>query len=391
MINKYRTLPITLLLLLLLSTWESVFATQMKGLYEVEVPVAGQETVQRNEAIRKAFGLMLVKVTGNRGVTARQELVDAIRKAPRYVQQYQYRLAPIEKEAVETTAMGSVAEPPLEPAGDSPEGVVKTVEEEPARLLKVTFDHNAVERLLREKRLPVWDGNRPSGLIWLGVESGSRRRLGLPDADVELYAAMVESSGGRGIPLIFPLMDLEDQAGMQVADIWGDFEANIRRASNRYAPDLIVSGRLIQLSEHLWRAQWSFYLADQVVKWSDESSAVEILADQGVQRIADLLAERFAPLGGDDGVSLVRLRVEGVHDFKGYLTVGNMLRSQGAVDHVDILFVEPDAVTFGLQARGGIQLLEQGLVLGGILIPAASAQAADSLLTDQVDLTYRLK
>ncbi|MEJ1376448.1 MAG: DUF2066 domain-containing protein [Candidatus Sedimenticola sp. (ex Thyasira tokunagai)] len=363
----------------------------MKGLYEVEVPVAGQETVQRNEAIRKAFGLMLVKVTGNRGVTERQELVDAIRKAPRYVQQYQYRLAPIEKEALEATAMDSVAEPPMEPAGDSPEGAVKAVEEEPARLLKVTFDRNAVERLLRAKRLPVWDGNRPSGLIWLGVESGSKRRLGLPDADVELYAAMVESSGDRGIPLIFPLMDLEDQAGMQVADIWGDFEANIRRASNRYAPDLIVSGRLIQLSGRLWRAQWSFYLADQVVKWSDESSAVEILADQGVQRIADLLAERFAPLGGDDGVSLVRLRVEGVHNFKGYLTVGNMLRSQGAVDHVDILFVEPDAVTFGLQARGGIQLLEQGLVLGGILIPAAGSQAADSLLTGQVDLTYRMK
>ncbi len=101
------------------------------------------------------------------------------------------------------------------------------VENEPARLLKVTFDRNAVERLLREKRLPVWDANRPGALVWIGVDQASHRRLGMPDDDTALYSVLTDSSGGRGVPLIFPLMDLEDQTLLQVADIWGDFEANI--------------------------------------------------------------------------------------------------------------------------------------------------------------------
>ncbi len=341
-------------------------ATPVQGLYEVEVPVAGQETAQRNEAIRTAFGLMLVKVTGNRGVAGRPELAEAIRRAPRYVQQYQYRLAPMDAEVLVMPDTAAVAETmssglPTE----TPAGEVDVVENEPARLLKVTFDRNAVERLLREKRLPVWDANRPGALVWIGVDQASHRRLGMPDDDTALYSVLTDSSGGRGVPLIFPLMDLEDQTLLQVADIWGDFEANIRRASGRYTPDLIINGRLIQMTETLWRAQWSFYLADQTVRWNGEGAGMEVVADEGMQRVADLLAERFAPVAGDDGVSLVRLRVEGVHDLKGYLSVGGMLRSQGVVDRADILFVEPDAVTFGLQVRGGVQILEQGLGSGG--------------------------
>ncbi|MES9858428.1 MAG: DUF2066 domain-containing protein [Sedimenticola sp.] len=391
MINYNKTL-ITSLLLLLLSSWGSASATQVKGLYEVEVPVIGPETAQRNEAIREAFGLMLVKVTGNRGIASRQELADAIRKAPRYVQQYQYRLAPVDPAATEGVSPSGEIEPPQEAlVADSPDGGGELVEAAPARLLKVTFDRTAVDRLLRGKHLPAWGDNRPSGLVWMGLETSAQRRLGLPDADIDLYEALIASANSRGLPLIFPLMDLEDQVGMQIADIWGDFEANIRRASIRYTPDLIVSGRLIQLTGTHWRVQWSLYLGDQVVKWSDENSTVEILADQGVQRVADLLAERFAPVGGDSGLSQVKLRVEGIYDFKGYLAVGDMLRAQGSVDRIDILFVEPDAVTFALQARGGIHLLEQGLVLGGGLLPVASAEAAENQLTGQVDLTYRLK
>lgn len=364
---KRDGIPVFFLLLLLLP-WGSLPAAQVKGLYAIEVPVAGQETDQRNEAISRAFGLMLVKVTGNRSMAGRPELADAIRKAPRYVQQYQYRLQP------DAAPVDSV-EPPAEPP----------------RLLKVTFDRNAVERLLREKHLSVWDGNRPNGMIWLGLDVNGQRRLGLPDADVEVYQALSSVSGSRGIALIYPLMDLEDQAGVQVADLWGDFESNLRRASRRYTPDLIVNGRLVAVTDTLWRAQWSFYLGEQVVRWSDEARDAGALAAQGAERIADLLAERFAPVSGDNALSQVSLRVEGVDDFTGYLAAAGFLRSQGVVDHVGLLFVEPDAATFSLRVRGGLQALEQGLGLGGVMQPVAAVTDSELPLSGPVDLTYRLK
>ncbi len=104
----------------------------------------GQSAEQRTDGIRRAFTQMLVKVTGNRNIARRPELQGDIEQAPRYVQQFRYRLG----------------------AGQSP------VAEEAARLLTVQFDALAVQRLLRERRLTVWGENRPSGLVWIGIESG---------------------------------------------------------------------------------------------------------------------------------------------------------------------------------------------------------------------------
>lgn len=341
----------------------------IKSLYEVEVPVVGQESAERNTAIRDAFGRMLVKVTGNRKIAERGELAADIGKAPRYVQQYRYRLAPVETKP----------KPDAESA----------LEVEPLRLLNVTFDAAAVDRLLRDRRLPIWGGNRPTTLVWLGTEQNRKRQLALPDTAPGLMAALASPADSRGIPLLFPLMDLEDQASLQVSDLWGDFENNIRRASQRYSTDLILTGRLTRVTNGLWRANWRLYQSDRVSSWSDEGSNRKTLAAGGMQHVADLLADRFAPVGGDNNLTLVRIKVEGIVDFKRYFSVNRFLQSISSVEHTEITFAEADAVTFDLQVRGGIQVLEQGLQLGHMLVPAAEAD--DGQIAEDINLYYQVR
>lgn len=343
----------------------------IKSLYEVEVPVVGQESAERNTAIRDAFGRMLVKVTGNRNIAERGELAADIHKAPRYVQQYRYRLAPVESEPI----------PDADPA----------VEMEPLRLLNVTFDAPAVNRLLRDRRLPIWGGSRPTTLVWLGTERNRKRKLVMPDSAPVLVAALATSADSRGIPLLFPLMDLEDQASLQVSDLWGDFESNIRRASQRYSTDLILTGRLTRVTNDLWRANWRLYQGDRISSWNDQGSDRERLAIGGMQHVADLLADRFAPVGGDNNLSLVRVKVEGIVDLKGYIGVDRFLQSISSVEHTEITFAEADAVTFDLQVRGGIQVLEQGLQLGHMLVPAAGALSDGEQITEDIDLYYQVR
>ncbi|WP_330178400.1 DUF2066 domain-containing protein [Candidatus Vondammii sp. HM_W22] len=341
----------------------------VKSLYEVEVPVVGQESSERNTAIRDAFGRMLVKITGNRKIAERGELAADISKAPRYVQQYRYRLAPVE----------------IKPKPDAE----SALEVEPLRLLNVTFDAVAVDRLLRDRRLPIWSGNRPTTLVWLGTEQNGRRQLVLPDSTPELMSVLASSADSRGIPLLFPLMDLEDQESLLVSDLWGGFENNIWRASQRYSTDLILTGRLTRMTNDLWRANWRLYQGDRVSSWNDEGSNRQTLAVSGMQHVADLLADRFAPVGGDNILFLVRIKVEGIVDFMRYFSVNRFLQSISSVEHAEIAFAEEDAVTFDLQVRGGIQMLEQGLRLGHMLVPVAEVD--DGQIAEDINLYYQVR
>jgi hypothetical protein len=343
-------------------------ASQVTGLYSAEVPVAGQTAEQRTEGIVRAFAQMLVKVTGNRQIAQRPELQGDLPLAPRYVQQYRYRLLSDQVPAANLTDT-----------------------EEAGRLLMVQFDENAVQRLLRDRRLPVWGDNRPSGLVWLGFEGQGQRRVMRPEGDGQLLNVMTQTADKRGIPLMLPLMDLEDQAGVQVADLWGDFELNIRRASERYSPDLIVTGKLTQLSGGLWRAAWSLYHGQRVSRWQDEGTNPSLLASEGVERITDILAERYAPVAGEGSLSRVRLRVSGVVDLKQYAGVGHFLQSQSSVEQAEILTAEPDSITFDLRVRGGVQVLEQGLALGGLIEPTPEQPDMSRELVDGVDLYYRMR
>lgn len=350
-----------LLLALLLGYGALAPASQVTGLYSAEVPVEGQSAGQRSDGIKRAFAQMLIKVTGNRGVAQRPELQGDIGKAQNYVQQFRYRFG----------------------AGQSADGSA-------GRLLSVQFDAAAVQRLLRERRLPVWGENRPSGLVWLGIESSGQRRVMRPEEDGRLINAMTATAEQRGIPLMIPLMDLEDQSSVQVADLWGDFEQNIRRASERYSPDLIVTGRLTRLSGQLWRVTWRLYHGDRISSWSDEGNDPARLTAEGVQHVTDLLADRYAPVGGEANLSRIRLRVGGVTRLPQYAELARFLSSQSSVERADMVSVEPDAITYDLRVRGGIQVLEQGLALDGIIEPLSDPTDTPPL-TDGVDLFYRMR
>jgi len=345
-------------------------AAEVSGLYQAEAPVAGQDAGQRNEAIIRAFTKVLIKVTGNRNIANRPELKGDLAKAPHFVQQYRYRVD--SHPVVATVVENPDALPP-----------------EPRRYLMVAFDAQAVDRLLRQRRLPVWGSNRPSGLLWLGVEAGDGRRLlGSEDSAWQRVAQTAEQ---RGIPLLFPLMDLEDQTQLKAADLWGDFEQNIRAASRRYGTDYILTGRLTQVAEHLWRASWRLYQGDSVSSWNNDGEYRDSLLREGVEYAADLLANRYAPVGGESELSMVRIRVAGVSGFRDFAGLGRFLSSQSAVERADVAAIEPDAATFLLHVRGGIQSLEQGLELGGLIEPDLDTGVMPEHTPESVILYYRLR
>ncbi|MET0082891.1 MAG: DUF2066 domain-containing protein [Sedimenticola sp.] len=369
--NRYNSSALGSLsgfLLLFFAALAPVHGVQVEGLYQAEVPVAGQQASQRNEAIGRAFGKVLVKVTGNRNIASRSELAPEFSRAPRYVQQYRYRLAD------------------EQPQSEGADGEAV----EPARFLQVTFDSQAINRLLRQSRLPVWGENRPGGLVWLGEERKGRQRR-LVGAESSAWQVLDTAAGERGLPLLYPLMDLEDQSRMQVSDLWGDFERNISGASQRYSPDFILTARLSRVSNGLWRSSWSLFQGENVSSWNNDGTSRNQLLSDGVQYAADLLANRFAPIGGGSELTQVRLRVGGIASLREYAGVGSFLSTQSSVAKAELSEVDSGAVIYDLQVRGGLQVLEQGLALGGLIEPDDDFVMGDEAVAENVDLFYRLR
>lgn len=361
-----RSASLLLALLLLLAS-AGAPAARVEGLYETEVPVAGSDAGQRNAAIRQALEKVLVKVSGSRQPDLLKRIGGRLKEAPDYVLQYSYR--------VDDGAAGG------------PDG------EESRRLLRVSFDPEAVNRLLQQQGLPVWSENRPSVLLWLGSERNGRRRLLEPDPQSPVVKAVQQAARERGLPVLFPLMDLEDQAKLQVPDLWGDFESNIRAASDRYGADMILTGRLARVGKSLWRGEWRLYQPGRVVAFSNEAKDPAQLAATGIQQAADRLAAVFAPreAAGSGGPDTVRLRVGGITSLERFAAVTRLLDEQRGTERWSIVSVQPDAVVFDLHGRSGVEALGQVLSVGGVLEPDPDG----TLLSDEdqgmIDLYFRIR
>jgi hypothetical protein len=335
-----------------------VGAESVVNLYESETPVSGQSAQARAKGIHDAFANVLVKVSGDRSLLDNPNLAPLLKKASGFVQQYRYK------------SLSSVSG--------------ETRGEIPGRLLWARFDARAVNRLLRESNIPVWGETRPSMLIWLGEEEGASRYLLSPDREADLKQHLSWVADKRGMPLIWPLMDIEDQNAIQVSDLWGGFEENIRRASNRYQPDVVLVGRISYRGRNSWRGEWILYLPDKINRWQTHADNKQALTSEGLEQAVDALAVRFAPQQVSKGTANLRLRVHGLSRLADYVMVQDYLRSLAMIETVDLLSAGPDKVSFLLRVHGGRDALMRGIQLGAVLEPMLAQESADP---DELDVT----
>jgi hypothetical protein len=349
------------LLLSLLAVVAGARASEIEGLYEAQVPVTGQREAERQDAVRAAFQQVLVKVTGDRRVATQQRLQALVQSPLKFVQQYLYRPLP----------------PGFVPPPAPPEAA------RPTQILWVRFDAQAVDQLLRQANEPVWGRARPATLVWLAVEETGGRYLVGSDARRDLHGELDAQAQARGIPLLYPLLDLEDQRRVGFADVWGGFEREVRAASARYEPGAVLVGR-VHRDAGGWSGRWSLYQDDGVEHWqSSARERSEVLA-AGVDGAADRLAARFARAQSTEAALPVDLLVVNIDKVEDYGRAMKYLQSLDSVGELAVTRVDAAGVHFRLMLRGDRAGLVQSIGFGRVLAPAAAASNAE------LELAYRL-
>jgi hypothetical protein len=352
--------PISLSLVLL--AWvvgAPVFAAgEVKNLYEAEVNVVDKDRRVRTEAFGLALMQVAIKVSGRRGAAASPVIVEAIEDPARFVQQFRYsKVVPASAE------------------GESPES--------PTLKLWVQFDAPAVDGLIREAGLPVWGRVRPSVLVLVAMESAAGREL-LSSDDAGGWADFIRRVGAeRAVPLVLPLMDLEDRSRLRASDVWAGFEDNVQSAAQRYQSEAVLMGRAYERLPDFWEARWRLLLEGGRHEWLDQGEGLDAVLLAGVHESADRLASRFGGFTGTVVASGVEVNVAGIRSLHDYARILQYLDALDEVSRVDVTSVDSDRVSFRVDARGGRETVRQVIALGHTLVEDAQEDL-------NAGLSYRL-
>lgn len=321
-----------LLLLLCLGSSSGAFAVIVDGLYDQEIVVQGQGDAERLRAYREGLSAAILKITGEQRWLRNSAVERAIRDAQSYVQEVSYR----------TSAVGL----------------------EQRTYISVRFDRALVENMLNSAGIPVWDQNRPTVMLWLSVQGpdGRRELLGA-DSEHPLLEIVREYSRIHGVPLLFPLMDLEDRRNLPIDVAWSlDAEA-IRTASQRYEADAILSGRILESTGGDLVGLWQFLFRDKVESFDSFEQDYQRYGEAALERITPELASHYGLLRLNNPLQ-IRLQVANVDSARDYKDLLQYIQSLAVVENVSAALLNGDSIELDLSLTGNVFLFTEFIALG---------------------------
>ena len=321
-------------------------AATLTGLYSVTVVPDPGARDQREAALQAAMAKLLIRVTGSRNAPLDPALGPLLTEPDKYLSSY----------------------------GDDRQG----------RAL-VGFSRGQVERVLKELGKPVWGQERPLTLLWVAVDDGAGGRgvLGAGEATdcgtpatprmrellVAVREEIVAAADERGLPVAWPLLDLQDLGAVTCTDVWGGFEDRIVAASARYRADAVLIGK-VRPGTLGNEVEWLFV----------QGGARQNLPLVGVRDGIDAAADRYAAdLATVGGASLTLLTINNVLTPSDYGRVVSYLERQSILESVDVESLDNGMLRLRVAARGDARVLERVLALGGVLRPAAAGGSFGAL------------
>jgi len=327
-------------ILVLLSFAVSTYAEIVIDLYETRSLVTAQSAAARAVAAREGLSGVLVKISGRESVAEHPDVQAALSSAQNYVLQFSYEST---DERIENSAGQSMA----------------------ATALFLKFSPQAIEGLLRKAGLPLWPANRPSVLLWLVADDVQLGRYTVNELEVD--EQVNKAAKRRGLPLVKPLFDLQDQIAVDPQGLWRMDQGMVKAASERYGADAILVGRYTEFSNGQWRADWTLtYKNNSVVFESDTATQDRMLAS-GLNQAADYFATQFAIVSRENASRRVYVEVNDITQFSSYARVLEYFQALELIRRADLLSIEQGKLLFALDLEGEQSQLLDTIALGRVL------------------------
>lgn len=333
---------LSLFLSLILLPISSLLAVEFSGLYEAEITVANTSPETRKGATLQALNEVFVKLTGQSNISNNPALKETLEKADRFVQSYRYKQS----------------NDPNEPSQ-----IITS--------LWVQFDQRAIDLALKESGVPIWSTERPLVIIWLAIQDGKKRYL-VPEGIKTGYdKLLLDAAQKRGLPIIFPLLDLQERNLISFSDVWAGFQDIILAASARYKPDTVLIGKVKYLSNDLARAEWTL-LADNSA-WTVNPTPSEALLSAGIHETADRLSRLYTAQDVDSQTVLIDFQVSGINSLEQVKQVETYLNDLNPIKNSSLHQLTSNSVFFQISVAGNnLEKLKSLIALSKMLTPVTT-------------------
>jgi hypothetical protein len=384
-----------------------VLASEAIDLFTVTIDVESESRQERIVASRAALKILLIRVTGDKSALSVYPLLaTSVENAQRYIASFSYQAVLIKPVVDTTNTLPSAVddEPafllenpssillasntPLSSDSALNNNAVTTQADIPkaqeALRLNIVFQADAVKELLRQAVAPFWQANRPGVLVWLVEQSGDQRRMINADIAPDVFRALDRGAEARGVPLIQPLLDLEEASLISASDIWDLSVATINLASNRYDNGAVLVGKFSQAYDKSWFGQWMLlYKGERQVEHYRGNALADYFI-QGSDMVADRLAADYAVAGNQEQLSKsLTIKFSGIRNPADYLALSEYLRQVPALKTIQLSHVDGEHCYFSLDGSNDVAQLRALIELNKRLVPAG-INSRDKFLSNQL-------
>jgi len=338
--------------------WQPLLAAEINGLYQASITVTSRDDLrEREQAFKTAMRKVLVKLTGRVDTLDNPIITRALANAQ--PESFAYRstaLVPATETQIPATA-ASLA-------------------------IEVSFSQTQIQSLLDSAAIPLWPSNRPDTLLWVVVQDESGERALLGNSGNDMSRSLQTLATDLGLPLISPILDLQDQLALRAETLWNmDLDA-IRAASSRYQTDSILVLKVLRLFGGQVIARAVYLFRGQPLEVEVFESELPPFLEASINMVAKELAGNYAILQSgineSQRVSFIVDSINGIADYAGML---RYLETLAVVKTVQVLRVQEHTVELELGTGGQLRQLIEGIALDQKMLPVTEPLRVNQQVT----------
>ena len=309
-------------------TW----ATEVKTLYQAAVPIQSQSDQDRLAAQSAAMQQVLIKLTGDNKVLANPVIVTALKQPEHYVQEFSY-----------TTA----------------------ADNDDAYYLSVNFSPKDIKQLLKSAGVVYWGANRPLVMVWATLEDKAGDNAIISNETHNQWVETLKNQANQvGLPLLFPVMDVDDLKQVSVTDVNTPVLPVIKEASKRYAPDALLIGSITP-SAGRYVSQWLMIWQNDQWHWVLSGASLQEVAMALAYQVNHTLARQFVPqTEAATPETWINLQVTQLTEQNDLVSLLDYLKHIALVHKVELLEIDGQVAEVRVLVEGKIDKFLENATIG---------------------------
>ncbi len=329
------------LFILLMALSLSSVCSASTELYRGVALVDDQGIVNQQVAMRKVLQDVLVKVSGSIDIVKHPAIRAVLKKSQGYVRQYKY------------------------------------VRDAERLQIAIDFEPKRINTLIKSAGFLPWTGRRPSTLLWLVEQNTTalerHRKIWAESSEVVDTSSVRAAADKRGVTVILPIMDLEEQQGIDANDVWGRFDSVIMAASERYFAGRVVSARLYQSEDskdQQWQLDWRLLNADSEQSGQYINRDKQAVVSWLINHITDLTVNTVKQQNSNEHIAMkaIALKVNNLNSLKDYVQASNLLTGLTATRTIVLQSLSDTQAVFSISLASNVLDLQHELEMDGRLL-----------------------